>query len=89
MACNFKFSLSFLQPSDITSHSQDPYHSSSVLHPWEVFPVNALFFFCAVRCLKLWNRSTMTEERLSGLEMLIIHHETNYVRNLRSDSFTQ
>ena len=88
MACNFKFCLSFLQPSDITSHSQDPYHSFSVLHPWEVFLVNALFFF-AVRCLKFWNRSTMTEERLSGLEMLIIHRETNNVRNLRSDSFTQ
>ena len=26
--CNCKFSLSCLQPSDISSHSQDPYHSS-------------------------------------------------------------
>ena len=29
--------------------------------------------FSALRLFKLWNRSTMNEERLSGLEMLLIH----------------
>ena len=33
----------------------------------------------ALRRLKLWNRSTMNEERLSGLGMLLIHRGTNYI----------
>ena len=32
--------------------------------------------FPALRCLKLWTRSSMTEERLSGLAMLLIHRDT-------------
>lgn len=35
--------------------------------------------FSALRRLKLWNRSTMNEERLSGLGMLLIHRGTDYI----------
>ena len=31
--------------------------------------------FSALRRLKLWTRSTMTEHRLSGLAMLLLHHD--------------
>ena len=39
--------------------------------------------FSALRRLKLWNRYTMNEERLSGLGMLLIHRGTPFL-NLRS-----
>ena len=32
--------------------------------------------FSALRRLKLWTRSSMTEERLSGLAMMLIHRGT-------------
>ena len=35
--------------------------------------------FSALRRLKLWDRSTMNEERLSGLGMLLIHDGTDYI----------
>jgi len=35
--------------------------------------------FSALRRLKLWNRSTMNEELLSGLGMLLVHRGTNYI----------
>lgn len=35
--------------------------------------------FSALRLLKLWTRSSMTEERLSGLAMLKIHRGTSFV----------
>ena len=35
--------------------------------------------FSALRHLKLWNRSTMNEKRLSGLGMLLIHRGTDYI----------
>ena len=35
--------------------------------------------FSALRRLKLWNHSTMNEERLSGLGMLFIHRGTDYI----------
>ena len=35
--------------------------------------------FSALRRLKLWTRSSMTEERLSGLAMMLIHRGTNYM----------
>ena len=35
--------------------------------------------FSALRRLKLWTRSSMTEERLSGLAMLLIHHDTEFI----------
>ena len=35
--------------------------------------------FSALGRLKLWNRSTMNEERLRGLAMLHIHRGTDYV----------
>lgn len=35
--------------------------------------------FSALRRLKLWTRSSMTEERLSGLAMLLIHRESDYI----------
>ncbi len=35
--------------------------------------------FSALRCLKLWTRSSMTEERLSGLAMLLIHRGTELI----------
>ena len=34
--------------------------------------------FSALRRLKLWTRSSMTEERLSGLAMLLIHRDTEF-----------
>ena len=34
--------------------------------------------FSGLRRLKLWNRSTMNEERLSGLGKLLIHGGTDY-----------
>ena len=37
--------------------------------------------FSALRRLKLWNRSTVTEERLSA--MLRIQRETDYIRTVR------
>ena len=37
--------------------------------------------FSALRRLKLWTRSSMTEERLSGLAMMLIHRGTNYNAN--------
>ena len=35
--------------------------------------------FSALRRLKLWNRFTMNEERLSGLGMLLIHRGSTYI----------
>ena len=35
--------------------------------------------FSALRCLKLWTRSTMTEDHLSGLAMILIHKNTDYI----------
>ena len=35
--------------------------------------------FSALRRLKLWDRSTMNEERLSGLGMFLIHDGTDYI----------
>ena len=33
--------------------------------------------FSALRCLKQWNRTTMAEDRLSGLALLYIHRNVN------------
>ena len=35
--------------------------------------------FSALRRLKLWTCYSMTEERLSGLAMMLIHRETEYI----------
>ena len=35
--------------------------------------------FSALRRLKLWNQSSMTEDQLSGLAMLLIHHGTDFI----------
>ena len=35
--------------------------------------------FFALRRQKLWTHSSMTEERLSGLAMLLIHYDTKYI----------
>ena len=35
--------------------------------------------FSALRRLKLWTRSTMKQERLSGLVMMLLHRGTNYI----------
>ena len=35
--------------------------------------------FSALRHLKLWTRSSMAEERLSGLAMLLIHRGTDFI----------
>lgn len=35
--------------------------------------------FSALRRLKLWTQSSMTEERLSGLAMLLIHRGTEHI----------
>ncbi len=35
--------------------------------------------FSALRRLKLWTHSSMIEERLSGLAMLLIHRGTNFI----------
>lgn len=35
--------------------------------------------FSALRRLKLWTHSSMTEERLSGLAMLLIHRGTDFI----------
>ena len=35
--------------------------------------------FSALRRIKLWNRSTMNEERLSDLGKLLIHDGTDYI----------
>ena len=35
--------------------------------------------FSALRRLKLWTRSSMTEERLSGLAMLLVHRDSEYI----------
>ena len=35
--------------------------------------------FSALRRLKLWTRSSMTEERLSGLAMMMIHRGTQFI----------
>ena len=35
--------------------------------------------FSALRRLKLWTRSTMREDRLSGLAMILIHRNTEYI----------
>ena len=35
--------------------------------------------FSALRRLKLWTHSSMTEERLSGLAMLLIHRDTDFI----------
>ena len=35
--------------------------------------------FSALRRLKLWTRSSMTEDRLSGLAMMLIHRGTEYI----------
>ena len=39
----------------------------------------ASFSFSALRRLKLWTRSSMTENRLSGLAMLLIHRGTDFI----------
>ena len=38
--------------------------------------------FSALRRLKLWTRSSMTEERLSGLAMLLIHRGRDFIPDL-------
>ena len=35
--------------------------------------------FSCLRRLKLWTRSTMTEQRLSGLAMILLHRGTEYI----------
>ena len=35
--------------------------------------------FSALRRLKLWTRSTMKQERLSGLAMMLLHRGTNHI----------
>ena len=37
--------------------------------------------FSALRRLKLWTRSSMKEERLSGLSMMLVHRGTEYIPN--------
>ena len=37
------------------------------------------FSFSALRRLKLWTRSSMTENRLSGLAMLLIRRGTDFI----------
>ena len=37
--------------------------------------------FSALRRLKLWTRSSMKEERLSGLAMMLVHRGTDYIPN--------
>lgn len=58
-------------------------NSVSVVRHTPVGSVSCECSFFSQRCLKLWNRSTMTEERLSGLEMLLIQRETDYIRTVR------
>ena len=36
-------------------------------------------YFSAIRRLKLWTRSSMTEDRLSGLAVLLIHRGTDFI----------
>ena len=45
--------------------------------PWEVFLKRS---FSALRRLKLWNQSTMKEERLSDRGMFLIHRGTHSVK---------
>ena len=72
-ACNCKFSFSCLQPSDISSHSQDPYHSS-------YYPRGKCFLWKLFLCSEApWNQSTMNEERWSGLGKLLIHGGMDYI----------
>ena len=37
--------------------------------------------FSALRRLKLWTRSSMKEERLSGLAMILVHRGIDYIPN--------
>ena len=37
--------------------------------------------FSALGRLKLWTRSSMKEERLSGLAMMLVHRGTDYIPN--------
>ena len=37
-------------------------------------------YFSALRHIKWWSRSTMNEERLSGLGILSIHRGTDYIQ---------
>ncbi len=39
--------------------------------------------FSTLCCLKLWTCSSTTEERLSGLVMLLIHRESDYIPSKR------
>jgi len=59
--------ISCLQSSDISSSSQDPYHSS-------YYPRGK----CKRSYSVLWNQSAMSEERLSDRGMLLIHCGTDY-----------
>ena len=37
--------------------------------------------FSALRRLKIWTRSSMTEDRLSGLIILFIHRGTDFIKS--------
>ena len=43
--------------------------------------------FSALRRLKTWNRTTMTEDRLNGLALLYIHKNVNIDRERVLDAF--
>ena len=40
--------------------------------------------FSALRRLKTWTRSSMTEERLNGLAMLMVHRNTKYIPSIEN-----
>jgi hypothetical protein len=46
-----------------------------VLFTMPVGSVSCERSFSAMRCLKHWSRSTMTEDRLAGLDSLFIHRD--------------
>ena len=57
-----------------------PVRNIFLLCLWKVCPVKDNFLYLSR--LKLWNCSSVTEERLSGLVMLLIHCESYYISSL-------
>ena len=60
-------------------HHENIHKILAILLATPVGSISCELPFSALRHLKLWNHSTMNEERLSGLGMLLIHRGTDYI----------
>ena len=75
MACNCKSALAVCNPQTFPAIHK----IFTILLITPVGSVSCERSFSALRHLKLWDQSTINEECLTGLGMLLIHRGTDYI----------